>query len=130
MKKKEEIPLTDEESKSYEKQKVCYLCKKKITDENDKKAFKLYNKVKDHCHYTEKFRGAADHIFNLRYKTPKETPVVLYNVSTYDYRFLIEELAKELKGQLNCFRENTGKYITFSVVIKKELDNSIKLRAK
>ena len=29
MKKKEKIPLTDEENKSYEKQKVCYLCKKK-----------------------------------------------------------------------------------------------------
>ena len=130
MKKKEEIPLTDEENKSYEKQKVCYLCKKNFADENDKNAFKLYNKVKNHGHYTEKFRGAAHHICNLRYKTPKETPLVFHNVSTYDYRFLIEELAKELKGQLNCFRENTGKYITFSVSTKKELENSIKLRTK
>ena len=28
--KKEMIPLTDEVSKSYEKQKVCYICKKRI----------------------------------------------------------------------------------------------------
>ena len=39
-------------------------------------------------------------------------------------------LGKELKGQLECFRENTGKYITFSVATKKELDNSRKLRTK
>ena len=49
-KKKEMIPpLTDEENKSYEEQKVCYICQKEFnTDENDKKAFKLYHKVKDH----------------------------------------------------------------------------------
>ena len=39
------IPLTDKENKSYEKQKVCYICKKEFsTDENDKNVFKLYIK--------------------------------------------------------------------------------------
>ena len=39
------IPLTDKETKSYEKQKVCYICKKEFsTDENDKNVFKLYIK--------------------------------------------------------------------------------------
>ena len=41
------------------------------TDKNDKNVFKLYLKVRDHCHYTEKFRGAAHSVCNLRYKTPK-----------------------------------------------------------
>ena len=50
---KEVVPLTDKENKSYEKQRVCYICKKEIsTDENDKNAFKLYHKVIDHCHCT------------------------------------------------------------------------------
>ena len=53
--KKEMIPLTDEENKSYRKQKVCYICKKEFsTDKNDKNIFKLYHKVRDHCHYTGK----------------------------------------------------------------------------
>ena len=48
---KEMIPLTDKENKSYEKQKVCSICKKEFsTDENDKNAFKLNYKVRVHYH--------------------------------------------------------------------------------
>ena len=79
---KEIIPLTDKENKSYEKQKVCYTCKKEFSiDENDKNAFKLYHKVKDYCHCPGKFWGAASSIWDLKYKTPKETPVVFHNGS-------------------------------------------------
>ena len=117
--KKEMIPLPDEENKSYENQKGCYICKKGFSTDNDKK----YHKVRDHCHYTGKFRGAAHSICNLRYKTPKEIPVVFHNGSTYDYHFIINKLAKEFYGQLECLGENTEKYITFSVPISKELDN-------
>ena len=94
------------------------------TDKNDENAFKLYHKVRDHCHYTRKFRGAAHSICNLRYKTPKEIPVVFHNGSTYDYHFIIKQLAREFDGKFECLGENTEKYITFSEAIKKELDNS------
>ena len=41
--KKEMILLTDEETESYEKQKVCYICEKEFNaDKNDE------NKVRDH----------------------------------------------------------------------------------
>ena len=33
-------------------------------------------------------------------------------------------VAKEFEGQLECLGENTEKYITFPVLIKKELGNS------
>ena len=59
--KKEMIPLTDKENKSYGKKNVCYICKKEFCfDENEKNKFKLYQKLSDHFHYTGKFRG-ADH---------------------------------------------------------------------
>ena len=65
--KREMIPLTDEENKCYKKQKICYICKKEVnTDKNDINAIKLYHKVRDHCHYTGKYRGAAHIICNLR----------------------------------------------------------------
>ena len=63
--KKEMIPLTDGKIKSYKKQKACYICKKEFrTDNNDKNVFKLCHKVRDYCHYTGRFRGAAHSICN------------------------------------------------------------------
>ena len=98
--------------------KVCYICKEGFnTGDSDKK----YHKVKDYCHYTGKYRVAAQDICNLRYKTPKEIPIVFHNGSTYDYHFIIKELAKEFEGEFECLGENTKKYITFSVSIKKEI---------
>ena len=51
----------------------------------------------------------------------KEIPVLFHNGSTYDYHFIIKELAKEFGGEFECLRENTEKYVTFSVPIKKEI---------
>ena len=79
--------------------------------------------MRDHCHYTGKFKGTAHSIWNLRYKTPKEIPIIFHNGTTYDYHFIINKLAKEFDDQLKYLGENTEKYITFSVPISKELDN-------
>ena len=59
----------------------------------------------------------------MRYKLPKEIPVVFHNGSTYDYHFIIKELAKEFEDNFECLVENTEKYIAFSVPIKKKIDN-------
>ena len=77
--------------------------------------------MEDHCYFAGKYRGAAHSICNLRYKTPKKIPVVFHNGSTYDYNFIIKDLAEESEGQVKCLRENTEKYITFSVPIKKKI---------
>ena len=50
--------------------------------------------------------------------------VVFHNGSIYDYQFIVNQLAKELDGQLECLREKTEKYVTFSVPIKRKLDNT------
>ena len=59
---------------------------KKILDrQNNQNKFNNYQKVRDHDHYTGKFRGAAHSICNLRYKVQREIPVVIHNGSKYDY---------------------------------------------
>ena len=116
--KKKMILLTTEKKIYHNKQKICYICKKGFNN-NDKKNYK----VRHHCHYTGKYRGAAHNICNLRYKVPKEIPIVFHNGSTYDYHFIIKELVKEFEGNFECLGENTEKYIIFSVPIKKKIEN-------
>ena len=92
------ILLTDEENKSYEEQNVCYICTKEFSDDDadddddddDDDANKKYQKVRDHCYYTRKYRGAAHNICNLRYKTPKEISILFHNGSACDYHFIIK----------------------------------------
>ena len=63
--KKEMITLTGEENRPYKEQEVCHIFKEKFcTDEHDEN-YRNRRKVKDHCHYTGKFRGAADSDSNL-----------------------------------------------------------------
>ena len=79
-------------------------------------------KIKDHCHYTGKFRGAAQSKCNLNYKVRRDIPVIIHNAS-YDTHFIINQLAEEFKGEHNCIAENMEKYITFSVPIKNKCDD-------
>ena len=116
--KKNIIPLTKEEKINYNDQQICYISQKEF-EKSDKK----HHKVRDHCHYTGKYRGAAHNICNLRYKVPKGIPVVFHNGSIYDYHFIIKELVKEFEGNFDCLGENTEKYITFSVPLKKKIEN-------
>ena len=70
---------------------LCYICKKEFSTDDDNK---MYHKVRDHCHYIGKIREANHNICNLRYKAPKEIPVVFHNSSTYENHFIINQLAK------------------------------------
>ena len=61
--KKEVIPLTNEETNFYKEKKVCYICKKEFSnDDNDKK----YHKVRDYCRCIEKFRGAPHNTLQFK----------------------------------------------------------------
>ena len=75
------ITLTGKENKFYEEQEKCHICQKEFRyDKNDKMKFKIYQKVRDHCHYTRKFRGAAHSTCNLNCKVPREIPVKWFDI--------------------------------------------------
>ena len=116
--KKEMTPLTYEQNNFYNEQEICYICKEKFCVDKDDKDYNNRKKVKYHCHYTGKFRGAAHSKFNLNYKVQKEFPIIIHNGS-YDTHFIINQLALEFKGELNCIENNMEKYH-----IKKECDNN------
>ena len=117
-KKKKMKLLTKEQQESDENAKICYICKEKFENK--------YFKVRDHCHYTGEYRGAAHSICNLKYSVPKKVLIDFYNKSNYDYHFIIKELAGESKKQFTSLGENTEKDITFTVPIEKEVKRTDK----
>ena len=105
--------LTKDEEDSYDKKNTFHICMKDLDSD----------KLKDYCYFTGEYRGAAHNTCNLKYKIPKNIPVIFHNGSTYDYHFIIRELVSEFDGNFECLGENTEKYITFSVPIKKRIEN-------
>ena len=120
-------PLTKEEEESYKNQELYHIYEKEFCTDNNKEM----RKVRDHCHYTEKYIGAAHSKCNLNYKIVKEILALLHNGSVYDCHFVIKYLEREFKGNSECLGENTEKYISFTVPFKKVInDKEIKYRIR
>ena len=58
-------------------QKFVMFVQKKVSKKLSES--KKYRKVRDHCCYTCKYRGAAHSICNLGFNVPNEIPVVFHN---------------------------------------------------
>ena len=83
---------------------------KKIFEDTDDKNC---HRVRDDCHYGDKYRGVVHIICNLWNKTPKELPAVFHNGSNNDYHFVKKEAA-EFKEQFECLDEYRKKHSLFS----------------
>ena len=120
--------LTDEENKNNERSNHCHICIAEFIHDKENEKYRKYCKVKDHCHYTGKYRDAAHSKCNLQYKVPKQIPGVFHNGSKYDYHFIINELAKGIEG-ITCLGDDTEKYITFKIPLRKKrkMVNSLRL---
>lgn len=102
------IPLTEEELVTFKSSILCYMCEKPF-EETD-------IKVRDHCHISGKFRGAAHNNCNLKYKNPYFLPVLFHNLSGYDSHFIIKKLDYDSK-QIDVIPNTEEKYISFSKTI-------------
>ena len=100
--------MTYEENNSYKEQEVCHICEEKLCMDKDDRDYINRKKVKDHYHYTGKFRGAAHSKCNFNYKVLKRIAIIIRNAS-FDTHFIINQLAEELKGELNCIVDNMEK---------------------
>ena len=107
-------PLTKLQIKEYNKVKECHTCFKPFV-KNDRK-------VRDHCHYSGLYRGAAHSSCNLQYKIPNYIPVVFHNLPGYDAHLFIRESAKYITD-IDVIAKNTEDYISFS--IKVEVDRHV-----
>ena len=107
--------LTDTLKRKHEGTKKCHACLKEFNDPQNKK-------VRDHCHYTGLYRGAAHNNCNLKYRIPDYILIVFHNLSGYDAHLFIKELGRRFnKNDIGVIAENKEKYISFNVKIKVKL---------
>ena len=101
--------LAKAQLKEYKHATKCHICFKPFKEDN--------RKVRDHCHYSGKYRGAAHSLCNLQYKIPTYIPVVFHNLAGYDAHMFIKELAKH-GPKIGVTAKNTVDYISFSVNVE------------
>ena len=103
-----------EDKEIYEKSTHCYICEDELGDD----------KVRDHCHFTGRYIGAAHNKCNLKLKAPNFIPFVLHNLEGYDCHLFIKNLGVT-EGNINCIPKNEEKYISFTknIVVDTFMDN-------
>ena len=72
----------------------------------------MKDRVRDHCHFTGKYPGAAHRNCNLKCQKPMVLPVIFHNLQGYDAHLFIKQLAC-LPGELDCIPSTEEKYISF-----------------
>ena len=83
------INMTPKDEKDYNSSKRCHLCSKRFYPDSTE----IYQKVRDHCHFTGKYRGAAHSICNLRARKPDFIPALFHNLEGYDEHLFLPSLA-------------------------------------
>ena len=112
------IRITKEERQGFQRATVCHICENPLNND----------KVRDHCHLTGRYRGAAHSQCNLKFKLPKFYPVIFHNLSGYDTHMFIKDLAKvkgpwevegieETRGGIDCIAKTEENYVSFRKTI-------------
>ena len=78
--------MSEKEEHLFQQCNSCWISKKLIDNDEEK--------VRDHCHVTDKVRGAAHESCNINLQLTKEIPVIFYNLRGYDSHLIFNELDK------------------------------------
>lgn len=111
------IIFTEKDALDFKNAVTCHIC--------DHLLFR--DRVRDHCHISGRYRGAAHRHCNLQYKTPKFVPIFFHNLSGYDCHLFIKKLG-ELPGQVKIIPKTKEKYIAISKFIQISDNEYIHLR--
>ena len=103
-----EMIITAEEQEQFNQASNCWICEKLLN---------LDDRVRDHCHFTGRYRGAACNRCNLKYRKPNNISVFFHNLAGYDSHLFIKKL-NVTEGNIDCIPNNEEKYISFSKTIK------------
>ena len=103
----EKMIITPEEQEQFNQASNCWICGKLLN---------IDDRVRDHCHYTGRYRGAAHNLCNLKYSKPNNISVFFHNLTGYDSHLFIKKLGVTA-GAIDCIPNNEENYISFSKTI-------------
>ena len=107
--KPKQMIFTEEDRKQFNKASDCWICGEYLGNDT----------VRDHCHFTGRYRGPAHNSCNLKYRKPKSISVFFHNLSGYDSHLFIKKLGTpDKKENIKCIPNNEEKYITFTKTIR------------
>ena len=96
--------MSEEEEKQFQPSNTCWICEKLIDNDDEK--------VRDHCHITGKFRGAAHWDCNINFQLTKKVPVIFHNLRGYDSHLIFNELDK-FDVKIKVIPNGLEKYMAF-----------------
>ena len=86
--------FSEEEEHLFQQSNNCWICKKLIDNDDEK--------VRDHCHITSKFRGAAHWKCNINFQLTKKVPVIFHNLKGYESHLIFLNLTNLMLNQFNA----------------------------
>ena len=98
--------MSAEENERFEPSNICWICNKLFDISDDK--------VRDHCHITGKYRGAAHWSCNINLKITKKVFAVFHNLKKYCSHLIFKELSK-FNVKISVIPNGLEKYMTFTI---------------
>ena len=99
--------FTTEDKKLFDEAKNCHICKRYIKCSKDK--------VRDHCHATGRFIGAAHNICNLNRKEKPIMKIFAHNFSGYDSHLIIEKLDNASVKNISVIPKSGEKFMAVEI---------------
>ena len=98
------VIMSEEEEHLFQQSNSCWIFKKLIDNDEEK--------VRDHCHVTGKFRGAAHGSCNKNLELTKKVAVIFHNLRRYDSYLIFCELDK-FDVEISVITNGLEKYMAF-----------------
>ena len=96
--------VSEKEKEQFQSCSILWICKTLIDNDDEK--------VRDHCHVTGKFRGAAHWSCNINLQLTKKVPVIFHNLRGYDSHLIFNELDK-FDVKIKVIPNGLEKYMAF-----------------
>ena len=96
--------MSEEEEQQFQLSDVCWIYDKLIDNDDEK--------VRDHCHVTGKFRGAAHWSCNINFQLTKKAPIIFHSLKGHDSHLIFCKLNK-FDVKINVIPNRLEKYMAF-----------------